>query len=114
MFSDYAMRFEAFPYVVKCLINMCCMLKDNDCVNAATAVDNLPAINIRFCNNQLDRKITKKDDRMHNIIRCCTSRHKLRGRCCTFKRRSRCIETFVMYEWFRCRSKSHVLCVNCA
>ena len=49
---------------------------------------------------------------MHNNIRCCTSKCKSRFRCCTFERRSRCNETLVMHECFKCRGKSRVQCVN--
>ena len=58
--------------------------------------------NIRFYNSELERKITKGNNtlkpRMHNIIRCCTSKCKSRCRCCTFERKSRCNETFVMHK----------------
>ena len=63
---------------------------------------NLPKHNFRFYNNQLERKITKENNRItprkHNIIRCCTSRRKSCCRYCTFERRSRCSETFALHE----------------
>ena len=57
---------------------------------------------IRFYNDELERKITKGNNkltpRMHSIIRCCSSRFRSRCRCCTFERKSRCNETIVMRQ----------------
>ena len=60
----------------------------------------------------MNSNVKELTPRMHNIVRCCTSKCKSRCRCCTFERRSHCNETFVMHECFKCRNKSCVQCVN--